>query len=82
MLFEVPYVYDTKQSFVMLPFKCADVGMAKNSKNTHVWCESVRGETLLCSECEYAQILIPILLAQTYIIPPYERIFQTLMSIH
>ena len=35
----------------MLPLKCAGVGVAKNSKNAHVWYESVREEKLLCAEC-------------------------------
>ena len=35
----------------MLPLKCAGVGVAKNSKNAHVRCGSVRDEKLLCAEC-------------------------------
>ena len=31
--------------------KCAGVGVAKLSKNSHVWCGSVRSEKLLCAEC-------------------------------
>ena len=31
--------------------KCAGVGVAKFSKNTHVRCGSVRSEKLLCAEC-------------------------------
>ena len=31
--------------------KCAGVGVAKFSKNTHVRCGSVRNKNLLCTEC-------------------------------
>ena len=51
MLFEVLYVYDSNQPIVMLSLKCAVVGVAKNSKNTHVRYRSVRAEKLLCAEC-------------------------------
>ena len=29
----------------------AGEGVAKNYKNAHVWCGSVRDEKLLCTEC-------------------------------
>ena len=51
MLFEDPYVYDTKQPIFMLPLKCAVVGAVKKLRNTHVQCGSVRDEKLLCAEC-------------------------------
>ena len=35
----------------MLPWKCAGVGAAENSKSTHVRCGSVRVKKLLCAEC-------------------------------
>ena len=35
----------------MLPLKCVGVGAAKNLKEVHVQCLSVRGEKLLCAEC-------------------------------
>ena len=50
MLFEVLYVYDSNQPIFMLSLKCAGVGVAKNSKNTHVRGGSVRAEKLLCAE--------------------------------
>ena len=31
--------------------KCAGVGVENFSKNTHVWCGSVRSEKILCAEC-------------------------------
>ena len=41
----------------MLLFKCAGVDAAKNSKNTHVRCKSVRDEKLFCAKCAGVQKL-------------------------
>ena len=46
-----PYRSDTKRPIFMLPWKCAGVGAAENSKNTDVRCGSVRVKKLLCAEC-------------------------------
>ena len=35
----------------MVPVKCAGVGVAKFSKNTHLRCWIVGSEKLLCAEC-------------------------------
>ena len=45
-LFKVWY-----KAILMLPSKCAGLGVAKNYKKTHVQCESVRIKKLLCAEC-------------------------------
>ena len=59
MLFEVLYVYDSNQPIFMLSLKCAGVGVAKNSKNTHVQCGSVQDEKLFCAECVGVPKLAP-----------------------
>ena len=57
MLSWAKYVYDTKQFISMLSSKCVGVGAAKNSKNPHVLCGTVRDEKLLCAECADVQKL-------------------------
>ena len=46
----------------MLLLKCAGVGVAKKSKNTHAWCRGVPDKKLLCAEC----VGVPKLTAHKY----------------
>ena len=52
MGFDTTYVYHINHSIFVVRVKCAGAGVAKFSKNAHVWCGSVGSKKLLCAESE------------------------------
>ena len=72
-------MYHIKHSVFGVPLKCAGVGVAKFSENTHVRCGSVQSEKLLCAECA----VVPKFAAPKYsAILPHRRYVNRIFSLH